>query len=81
MGRSLLEVYFFCLGEIRDQLLVCLEEFLILIGDEQLKLLGELDLVQLHLDLYALGVALLVEVLIIAAQEREVQVGVVKCVD
>lgn len=75
-----MQVSFFCFAEIRNQFFVGLEEFLILVGDQELKLLGELNLVQLHLDLNAFGVAFLVEVLIIAAQEGEVQVGVVECV-
>lgn len=78
---SELKVGLLGLGEVGEQLLVGVEEFLVLVGDEQLELLRELDLVYIHADFYALGVAFLVEVLVVAAQKGEVQVRVVKCVD
>lgn len=54
------------------ELLILIEKFLILVRNKKLKLFRKLHLVDIHPNLYTLGVALLVEILIVTTQKREI---------
>jgi hypothetical protein len=78
---SKVEVFLFELNQSIEKLPIIVEKLLILVGNQQLKFLRELNLIDVHPNLNAFRVSLFVEVLIVAAEESEIEIGIIESVN